>query len=593
MRFVPNALNWHQMLFANGETGAMHATCTFNNGNELTIEEPSGDITTNTWNGENRLIVVEHPDGAETNYRYNGDGLKVAEDHDGTVTLFVYDGNNRLRETDDIGTVEAEFTYIPLPYAEVLSQRRDMDSSFCLPDGIRNVRQLADDAEVVTDHYSYDAFGNLRTSFGFGTTNSQLYKGQLLSYRDDPHAGPDKETSTHFRNVNSQTGRFTSEDPAADDSNLYRYVGNNPVNAEDPSGLERKVKLNPAIQAEDAKGAEEFAAKRRLTSTSSLGSKFFAINKWFLIKATEIVPQLNPSTALSHLSYEQQTLALQAAPGLIYDSITTSQAIDDVNDMIADQRNHGETLAHWSVIRGAMREQGWDVPIATPIPNSQSGMFPPTMSLIHHPAYGQRQFEAGNPDYKSSTGELAVGLTETAVEASFMALELGASEAVISNSRRTFDFVESTEVAIKHPGPLKIVDPFDPMGTRRLLLPNGAASSLWTDRPPGIQVRKIGNHWVKRVDPDANPIMQAWGRESIRAQEAALTKLHAAGSPAANFRRLRNGALAVEDVGPTMGRGSFLDGNFWRALYRDSQIIGVPNDLKPGNYGAGYRAFDP
>jgi len=109
------------------------------NGNELTIEEPSGNITTNTWNGENRLIVMEHPDATETYYRYNGDGLKVAEDHDDTVTLFVYDGNNRLQETDDVGLVEAEFTYIPLPYAEVLSQRRDMDSSFYLPDGIRNI----------------------------------------------------------------------------------------------------------------------------------------------------------------------------------------------------------------------------------------------------------------------------------------------------------------------------------------------------------------------------------------------------------------------------------------------------------------------
>lgn len=120
-----------------------------------------------------------------------------------------------------------------------------------------------------------------------------------------------------------------------------------------------------------------------------------------------------------------------------------------------------------------------------------------------------------------------------------------------------------------------------------------ATGSLWTNRPPGIQVRKIGNHWVKRVDPNANPIMRAWGRETIRAQEAALTKLHAAGSPAANFRRLRNGAMAIEDVGPTMSRGSYLDHNYWRAWYRDSRIIGIANDLKPGNYGAGYRAFDP
>ena len=206
------------------------------NGNQRTIEDPNGDITTNTWNGENRLILVEHPDSTETTYRYNGDGLRVFQDHDGTVTLFLYDGNNLLQETDDTGLVEAAFTYIPLPYAEVLSQRRDTESSFYLPDGIRNIRQLTDDAQVVTDEYAFDAFGNLRSATG-GTANSQLYKGQLLSYRNDPHAGPDSQSSMHFRNQSATTFRFTSEDPAEDDLNLYRPVGNNPVNGEDPSGL--------------------------------------------------------------------------------------------------------------------------------------------------------------------------------------------------------------------------------------------------------------------------------------------------------------------------------------------------------------------
>ncbi|MFO1000469.1 MAG: RHS repeat-associated core domain-containing protein [Planctomycetaceae bacterium] len=207
------------------------------NGNQHTIEEPNGDITTNTWNGENRLILVEHPDSTETVYRYNGDGLRVFQDHDGTVTLFLYDGNNLLQETDDTGLVEAAFTYIPLPYAEVLSQRRDTESSFYLPDGIRNIRQLTDDAHVITDEYAFDAFGNLRSATG-GTANSQLYKGQLLSYRNDPHRGPDSQSSMHFRNQSATTFRFTSEDPAEDDLNLYRPVGNNPVNNEDPSGLE-------------------------------------------------------------------------------------------------------------------------------------------------------------------------------------------------------------------------------------------------------------------------------------------------------------------------------------------------------------------
>ena len=112
-----------------------------------------------------------------------------------------------------------------------------LESGFYLFDGIHNVRQLTDSSQVVTDEYAFDAWGNTTSSTG-STANSQLYNGRLLSYRNDLHAGPDTQTSTHFRNPSAQTGRFTSEDPAADDHNLYRPVGSNPVKGEDPSGLQ-------------------------------------------------------------------------------------------------------------------------------------------------------------------------------------------------------------------------------------------------------------------------------------------------------------------------------------------------------------------
>ena len=76
--------------------------------------------------------------------------------------------------------MEAEFTYVPQEYAEVISQLRDGDSSFYLFDGIRNVTQLTDDTQVVTEEYRNNGWGNLISATG-STANSQLWKGQSLA----------------------------------------------------------------------------------------------------------------------------------------------------------------------------------------------------------------------------------------------------------------------------------------------------------------------------------------------------------------------------------------------------------------------------
>jgi RHS repeat-associated protein len=156
---------------------------------------------------------------------------------DGVVELeTLYDGLNRVLEEDG-GTVEADYTTTPEPYGNALSQHRSGDSSFYLWDGIRNVRQLTDGAEVVTDSYGFDGWGRSTGSSG-STANTQQWQGQSIAYRKDADAGPESQYAMHHRNYNPRSGVFTAADPAKDDLNLYRYVHNNPVNRQDPSGLE-------------------------------------------------------------------------------------------------------------------------------------------------------------------------------------------------------------------------------------------------------------------------------------------------------------------------------------------------------------------
>ncbi|MFM8476261.1 MAG: RHS repeat-associated core domain-containing protein, partial [Planctomycetaceae bacterium] len=179
-------------------------------------------------------------------YAFNGDGLCVRQD-DGVVELeTLYDGLNRVLEEDG-GTIEADYTTTPEPYGNALSQHRSGDSSFYLWDGIRNVRQLTDGAEVVTDSYGLDGWGRSTGSSG-STANTQQWQGQSIAYRKDADAGPESQYAMHHRNYNPRSGVFTAADPAKDDLNLYRYVHNNPVNRDDPSGLaETKLgRWNPA-----------------------------------------------------------------------------------------------------------------------------------------------------------------------------------------------------------------------------------------------------------------------------------------------------------------------------------------------------------
>jgi RHS repeat-associated protein len=127
---------------------------------------------------------------------------------------------------------------------------------------------------------------------------------------------------------------------------------------------------------------------------------------------------------------------------------------------------------------------------------------------------------------------------------------------------------------------------------------SGAGRSLacrsqvgWRNLSPGVQVRKIGSWWVKRVDRNASPVMQAWGKQTIIAQAEALGKLDP--TLAAQYK-LKGGVLFTRDVGPTLGAYSgYFTKTFWSSFYAGSRQIGFLNDIRPRNMGANGIIFDP
>ena len=214
-------------------------TYTFDaNGNQRSVETPSGDITTYSWSYENQLIQIEEPDDVITTQVYapinrKADELRIIKETDAGITNFIWDDQNIIREVDELNSVDAEYTLNPQPYGNLVSQRREAESTFYNYDALGSTESLTDQAGTKTDEYTYSAFGKITSQSG-STENPYGWVGELGYYRE-----PDGRIVIRQRDYTVQENRFRSEDPlkpASEGGSPYRYANNNPITVTDPSG---------------------------------------------------------------------------------------------------------------------------------------------------------------------------------------------------------------------------------------------------------------------------------------------------------------------------------------------------------------------
>jgi RHS repeat-associated protein len=224
-------------------------TYTYDAEGNLTQRTRMSNGTTETfgWDYRNRLtrIVTKNRAGAVTkqvDYSYDVYDRRIGKtvDLDGagtraaTTERYVYDGDN-LALVFNGNTLKQRYFYGP-GVDQVLAE----DNGAAGPTGVRwaladhqgTIRDVTDANGNLLNHIRYDSFGKVVSQsaptafFRFGYTGRETdTESGLMYYR--------------ARYYDPGVGRFISEDPlgfGGGDSNLYRYVFNNPINNNDPYG---------------------------------------------------------------------------------------------------------------------------------------------------------------------------------------------------------------------------------------------------------------------------------------------------------------------------------------------------------------------
>jgi RHS repeat-associated protein len=183
-------------------------------------------------------MIKAYNDDIELQFAYDGIGNRIRkiiiEDSDTTVVKYTYDGADLLFECDGNDAVQIRYLYGP-GIDHILESVDSVGTNQHFADALGSVSKITDNTGSILKKFTYDSFGNIVADSGSVIADDVTYTGR-------EH---ESELGIYYyraRYYDPLTGRFMVRDPlgfAAGDVNLYRYVGNAPVNFNDPFGLER------------------------------------------------------------------------------------------------------------------------------------------------------------------------------------------------------------------------------------------------------------------------------------------------------------------------------------------------------------------
>ena len=201
---------------------------------ELTSKTAGTQVTAYQYDVLGNLIAVTLPNGKQISYIIDAENNRVGKEVNGVLTTgFLYDGADLVAQLNASNKVVSRFVYSGVSNTPDYMISGGVTYRI-FSDHLGSPRLVVNSSTgAIAERIDYDEFGNVINDsnpgfqpFGF---EGGLYDQDTKLLRFDT------------RDYDASTGRWTAKDPilfSGGDTNLYAYVGNDPVNRTDPTGYD-------------------------------------------------------------------------------------------------------------------------------------------------------------------------------------------------------------------------------------------------------------------------------------------------------------------------------------------------------------------
>jgi RHS repeat-associated protein len=200
---------------------------------DLRSKTISGKTTTYTYDELGALVSVTLADGNLIDYVIDAAGRRIGRKVNGVLDRgWIYEGIRPIAEIDGTGAVVARFVYGTRPHVPDMMWKAGVLYRL-ITDERGSVRLVVNASTgAVVQRLDYDVWGDV--------TADTAPAFQPFAYAGGLWEASAKLLRFGARDFDPETGRWTSKDPirfVGGDTNVFTYVGDDPINSIDPTGL--------------------------------------------------------------------------------------------------------------------------------------------------------------------------------------------------------------------------------------------------------------------------------------------------------------------------------------------------------------------